>query len=246
MTDFTNFRDRNRDQQDGIERGMWGLRTYVDGAGSHMSVRGTGTLDEEVPVINMGYSFNLPKDSNAEVVMLALGSDTNDKVALLTIARDLQYQWGEGQGGIQHPTDPNRRIEFNGDETWIKDGTYILGHDRAVKVTVSGQNVVIDMGGNSTLNIVGDASVNIQGSATVAVDGDATLQIDGDMTAAVGGDSSVTAGGTMALQSGGDMTLTAANVSIDSGNLTHNGTNIGDDHRHRGVDRGGSSTDGPS
>lgn len=206
MTDFTNFNDRNRDQQDGTERGMWGERTYITGAGSHMSVRGTGTLDEEVAVLNIGYSFNLPYNSNAEVVMLSLGSDTNDKVALLTIPRDLQHPWAEGQGGMQHPTNPNRRIEFNADETWIKDGVYIIGHDRAVNVTVDGQNVTITAGGNSVINIAGNASISVAGSVD--------------------------------LQSVGTMKITSPSVEINGASLTHNGINIGDDHKHRDVETG--------
>ena len=36
------------------------------------------------------------------------------------------------------------------------------------------------------------------------------------------------------------------NVRANGGALTHNGTNVGDDHTHGGVDRGPGSTDGPN
>lgn len=167
MVDYNSQPGRVRDIQDSSERGLWGEVTYVSGSGAHMTVRGTGTLDEEVPVMNLGYGFNLPKDSNAEVVMLSLGADVNGKVALATIPRDLQYQWGEGQGGVQHPTDASRRLEFNAAETWLKDGVYVLGHDRAVTVTIAGADVSMSMTGNSSLTIAGTADITVAGAATV-------------------------------------------------------------------------------
>lgn len=197
MTDFTNFRDRNRDQQDGYERGMWGKVTHVEGAGSHMTVRGTGTLDEEVPVMNMGYGFNLAQDSEAEVLMIAAGSDVDAKLAIPTLPRDKQHPWPEGTGGVQHPSDPSRRIEFNGDEIYLKDGTFVLGHSRAITITVSGDNV--------------------------------SMSFNGDL----------------GITSAGKLTLSADDVEINSATLKHNGKNVGDDHRHSGVDTGGGTSGEP-
>lgn len=197
MTDYTSPQGRTRDIQDGTERGLWGKLTYEPGSGAHMTVRGTGTIDEEVPFLNTGYGFNLDDDSNAEVVMLALGSDPNDKVAIATIARDLQHPWAPGQGGVQSPTDPSRRLEFNGDETWLKDGSYKLGNNKEVSVTVNG--------GQITINVTGQTAIN----------------------------------------SSGDVVIAAPNVEITSGTLTHNGTNIGETHRHSGVRSGGSNTGAP-
>lgn len=153
-----NYRSRNQDLQDSVERGLWGDVEYVDGAGSVISVRGTGTLDEEIPVLNLGYGFNPGPNANAEVVMLALGSDVNDKVALVTLPRDMQHQWGPGEGGIQSPNNPERRIEINADETWLKDGTYAIGNNKELTVTVSGGNITLATGGNLILN--GDLTVN--------------------------------------------------------------------------------------
>ena len=197
MTDFTRFRSRTRDIQDYVERGVYGAWSEVPGAGAMVSVRGTGTLDEEVPIYNPGYGFRLPDNSNAEVVMLSLGSDVNDKVALLSLPRDQQHVWGEGQGGVQHPMDPARRLEFNADETWLKDGAYRLGNNREVAVTVRG------------------------GAVSITIDGNAEIVASGDME------------------------LRAASVNIESPTLTHNGINIGDTHRHGGVESGGSTSGGP-
>lgn len=201
MTDFTRYRSRTRDIQDQVERGVYGTWAEVPGAGSMMSVRGTGTVDEEVPIMNFGYSFRLPADSDAEVVMLSLGSDVNDKVALPTLPRNLQHPWAEGQGGVQHPTDPSRRLEYNADETWLKDGNYKLGNNREVEVIVNGGNVTINIGPDATIN-----APNL------------TLNTD------------LTVNGT---------------VDFKGASVQHNGTNIGDDHRHGGVDTGPGTTQGP-
>lgn len=157
-TDRT-FNERNRDMQDGFERHIWGEKEYVSGAGSVIRVKGTGTEDFEAAVVNMGHGFNLPKDSNAEVMLLAGGSDTQMKFAILTLPRDKQREWAEGTGGIQHPTNPDRAIEFNGTDTWLKDGTFVLGDARAVTITVNGDNVTI-----STGKLVINADVEINGA----------------------------------------------------------------------------------
>lgn len=159
MTDFTNFRSGQRDRQDATERGQWGKREDVDGAGSIMRVRGTGTVDEEVPIFNFGYSFHLPEDYNAEVVMLALGGDVNNKIAVPQLPRDKQYQWPEGTGGIQHPTNKDRRVEFNGDETFLRDGKFVLGSAREVTVTVDGSNVTINVAGGGDITFGGPLKV---------------------------------------------------------------------------------------
>lgn len=134
MTTFERFRDRNRDMQDTNERGVYGDIEYVDGAGAVMKVRGTGTIDEEAPVFNTGYGFKLAKDSNAEVMMVPLGSDTNNKYAVPSLPRDKQRQWKEGTGGVQHPTDAARALEFNGKRTWLDDGNYAFGNGGQIEL----------------------------------------------------------------------------------------------------------------
>jgi len=42
----------------------------------------------------------------------------------------------------------------------------------------------------------------------------------------------------------GDIRIKGA-VAIEGGGLTHNGKNVGGDHRHKGVERGGATTDEP-
>src|SRR4029077_16935872 len=102
---------------------------------------GTGSVDEEMPVINTGYGFSLAKDSNAEVLSFYIGSDTNQKFALPTIPHDKQRQWGEGHGGVQSPTDPERYLEFNSKRTHLKDGAYAFGATGGLEI--SGNTVTI-------------------------------------------------------------------------------------------------------
>lgn len=144
MTSFQGFPIRNRDQQDFVERHVYGKIQYIDNAGAVIKVRGTDTEDQEAPILNMGYGMQYPENTNAEVFLVAHGSDTDQKYAIMTIPRDKQRKWAENAGGIQHPSNGDRAVEINNNETWLKDGTFILGHEKGVKVTVSGGNVTIE------------------------------------------------------------------------------------------------------
>jgi len=172
MTDFVSYQELVRTAQDFAERGVWGTLTAMPPGGAMMTVRGTGTLDEEVPVVNLGYSFNLPTDADAEVLMLSLGGDPDAKVALPALPRGAQYLWPEGAGGVQHPTDPERRIEFNDEETFLRDGKFVLGSNREVTVVVSGSDVKITCAGNVVLSA---AETKIDGNLRVS----GNLDIDG-------------------------------------------------------------------
>lgn len=121
MTTFNQFIDRDRDHQDGIERHVWGEQTWIDGAGSVVRVRGTGTEDQEAVVINTGVGMHVPKDTNTEVFLLSSGSDTTLKHAFLSIPRDKQRQWKEGTSGIQAWNDPARALEFNDKRAYLDD-----------------------------------------------------------------------------------------------------------------------------
>ena len=155
-------------QQDVADRAVWGERTDVEGAGSIMRVRTTVGDHMEVPVVNFGYSFSLPEDFNAEVTLINIGSDPNNMVAIPNLPRDLQFQWPEGTGGIQHPMNAERRLEFNGNETFLRDGTFVIGENRNITLTVDGDNVSISTTGNLSLSTSGDIALE---SATLTHNG---------------------------------------------------------------------------
>lgn len=135
MTDFQQYQERTRDIQDGTERHVYGKQEYIDGAGSVIKVRGTGTIDEEAVVLNIGgVSFNLPENSNTEVILLAGGSDTQQKMAILTIGRDNQRQWAEGTGGVQHPTDADFALEFNGTRAHVTKAKFAVGENGTFEI----------------------------------------------------------------------------------------------------------------
>src|SRR5262245_40528823 len=118
-------RERQRDFQDHVERHVWGEQTFEDGVGSYMRLRGNGTEDEEVAVLKIGgVGIHLPKDFNTEVVVFSGGTDTNLKLAILTIPRDKQRKWPEGHGGIQHPTNPEIAIEFTDNGVRVIGGSF--------------------------------------------------------------------------------------------------------------------------
>lgn len=147
-------------QQDLAKMSVWGARTEVAGAGAVMRVRGTHGEDSELPVVNFGYSFNLSTDANAEVITMNMGSDPNQMFAFPTLPRDAQRAWPEGTGGVQHPTDGGRYFEFNANETHLSDGTFVVGTNRELVITVDGANVTLTTGGNMTLTAGGNMTLN--------------------------------------------------------------------------------------
>jgi hypothetical protein len=183
---FQRYRERSRDVQDGTERHVWSKQEFISNAGSIIKVRGTDTNDEEAAVLNIGgVSFNLKKDANAEVFLLASSSDTNLKVAVLTIPRDKQRRWQEGDGGVQHPTDPEFALDFSdklahvtknkfavgekgefevkGDEVYLRakkvivDGELIVNKLLKVKVIVSGEEPPPGFQGNKQAEVTGQS-----------------------------------------------------------------------------------------
>jgi hypothetical protein len=133
MTSMEQFAGRNRDMQDNLERMVFGKLTHL-GTGAVVKLRGNGTEDEEVRVINIGQGMNFAENTNTEVLVIASGSDTNMKFALLQIPADKQRPWGEGNGGIQNPTDPDKAIEFNSKRTWLTEGNAAIGPDGIFEV----------------------------------------------------------------------------------------------------------------
>lgn len=139
MTTMQHFSDRNRDQQDGIERHVFGKQEFTK-AGSIVQVRGTGTQDQEAVVINNGIGMQVPENTNTEVFLIAGGSDTNQKFAMLSIPRDKQRQWAEGNNGIQAWNDPARALEFNAKRMYADDANFAT---RSGVFEVKGDDVYI-------------------------------------------------------------------------------------------------------
>jgi hypothetical protein len=134
MTSVQRYAERTRDIQDGFERHVWGEQTFVKDAGSVIKVRGTGTVDEEAVVMNNGVGMHLPKNSNTEVFLLASSSDTNLKMAHLTIPRDKQRNWKEGSNGLQHWNDKDFAFEFNAKRAHITKDKFAIGMEGVIEV----------------------------------------------------------------------------------------------------------------
>ena len=146
---FTRFRERSRDVQDGTERHVWSEQTYED-AGSIIKVKGTDSEDEEAAVLNIGgVGFNLKKDSDSEVFLLASSSDTQLKQAMLTIPKDKQRRWPENEGGIQHPTDQEFSLHFSDKLAHLTKNKFAVGEKGEFEVKgdavyIRSKKVIID------------------------------------------------------------------------------------------------------
>lgn len=133
MTTMNHYRTRNRDQQDGVKRHVWGKSQHTD-AGTLLTVRGAGTTDEEVPWLNTGYGFNFEENYNTEVMLVSFGSDTNQKYAIPSIPRDKQRPWKANTGGIQNPADPGKAFEFNPMRAHVREHNFALGDNGEVEL----------------------------------------------------------------------------------------------------------------
>jgi hypothetical protein len=131
---FLSINGRSKDVQDGTERHVWSELTYEE-AGAIIKVKGTDTEDEEAMVLNIaGVSFKLKKDSDTEVFLLASSSDTQLKMAVLTIPKDKQRRWPEGEGGIQHPTDADFSLHFSDKLAHITKNKFAVGEKGELEV----------------------------------------------------------------------------------------------------------------
>lgn len=135
MSSFNRFADRNRDQQDGIERHIFAKLEKVDKAGHIVRVKGNGTEDEEAVYLCLnGLGFNWPEDTEAEVHLLSMGSDTNAKFALVCIPRDKERDWPEKSNGVQKWDDPRKFLQFGDKKTQLADKNVAIGDKGQIEV----------------------------------------------------------------------------------------------------------------
>lgn len=145
MTTTKTYDERNRDIQDGFERHVFKDIEYTE-TGAIVSVQGSGTMDEEVPVINTGYGFTPEADTELEVFLHGDGSDASNKFAAMSLPRNKQRKWPKGAGGVQHPFNADKFVQFDDDSIWLKDGKFTLGNNRELTITVANGTVTISTG----------------------------------------------------------------------------------------------------
>lgn len=112
MTTFKDGADVVREGQDSTERHVFKELKFGDG-GATVSVEGNDTADGDCVVLSLGgVIHHLKPGTDAEVVLIGGGDDTNAKFALITGPRDKQYKSKPGQSWGQNPTDPNERVGY--------------------------------------------------------------------------------------------------------------------------------------
>lgn len=134
MTTFTEQADLTRNSQDSTERHVFGEVKFEKNA-PIVSVKGNGTEDSEFAVLTIGgVIMHLPKDTNAEVVMLGGGDDTTAKLAVILGPRDKVYQAKEGETWHQDPMNPDERHGFT--ENGIRSKSKSIGIGAAGQIEV--------------------------------------------------------------------------------------------------------------
>ena len=90
--------------------------------------------------------------------------------------------------------------------------------------------------GAVTIDTIGAVVIKSGGAVTIESGKTVTVESAGAMT--------LKSGGSVTIESSGTVKINASSIALESGSLTHNGTNIGQSHSHSGV-RSGSSFTGP-
>jgi hypothetical protein len=156
---FERLPERSRDVQDGTECHVWGEQEYIKNAGSIIKVKGTDTQDEEAEVVCNGTGFNLPKDHDSEVFLLASSSDTQMKQAVLTIPKDKQRKWKEKHGGVQNPMDNEWALDFGDKLAHVTKKEFAVGKDGEFEIDKD-KNVYFRLDGTKKFIIDGELIVN--------------------------------------------------------------------------------------
>lgn len=135
MSTFDDDPDFVRRGQDSIERHTFEDMERVKGAGHIVKVRGTGTDDEEAHYMSVGgIGIRLPKGTNAEVMLVSGGADTNQKYAIVLIPRDKEHDWKAGQNGFQKWDDPARRVQWGDKLLHLTDKGVALGPNGEIEL----------------------------------------------------------------------------------------------------------------
>jgi len=134
MTSFTEQADLTRNGQDATERHVFGELSFQRNA-PIVKVNGNGTEDSEFAVLTIGGNIvHLKKGTNAEVVMIGGGDDTNAKLAVILGPRDKVYQAKEDESWYQHPMNPDERLGFTPNGIRSKSQSIGLGAKGQVEI----------------------------------------------------------------------------------------------------------------
>lgn len=125
----------------------------------------------------------------------------------------LWSQQGQESNGIGIAGDPKTRPLKD-----LKDG------ESALVNHVTGDYVYLKENGDLHAKVSGDLIADVGGNSVVTVDGNAEITAGGNAKISAGGDAEITAVG--------NAKISGVNVEITGTNLTHNGVNIGAEHKH--------------
>lgn len=144
MTTTTKPQDHARNAQDSAERHVFKEMEKVPKAGHVVHVKGAGTEDDEATYLSIGgLGIRMPKDTNAEVHLVSMGSDTSAKFAIVVIPNDKEHAWAEGQNGLQKWDDPKRRLQWGASYLHLTDEKIAMGGETNAVFEIKGGDVYI-------------------------------------------------------------------------------------------------------
>lgn len=123
-----------RDIENIVRLAVWGELKQDEKKGTRININGSSYSQDDIAVLNSGYGFNLSKDSDAEVLLLSIGSDVNQTIAIPSIPWKNQRPWRVNTGGIQNPLDPEKAFEFNKTRSHLLDPNFAIGENGILEV----------------------------------------------------------------------------------------------------------------
>jgi len=141
-----------------------------------------------------------------------------------------------------NPAAAKARVALGGEAVsgWIPFTAIRAGGLNAwAPVTPGEQVVVISPGGDTTQGVIVGSLPSGSNAAPSGDGGEFRFQIGTCSISMTGDGITLTAGGAT-------VSLTAGGLAVDGPALTHNGTNVGDDHTHGGIVPGSADTDVPN
>ncbi|RZG78351.1 phage baseplate assembly protein V [Acinetobacter sp. WCHAc060033] len=151
------------------------------------------------------------------------GYSKDEQVLVLSPSGDLSQ--GVIAFSISQNTFPNAGTTENPTKIY-EDGT-VIEYDK------SSHTLVVDASASSGHVLIKCDTATIKADSSITLDAPKTI-CSGNLTVAK----------SLSMGAGGGSVTLKGNVELSGGTLTHNGKNIGDNHKHSGVQTGGGNTGG--
>lgn len=152
--------------------------------------------------------------------------------------------------------EPKSDYDKGGQYGKVRATTYRSGHSFEIDETEGGKRIRVTHANGTYMEmqddgtvvrksmkddfevVAGDKNLRVKGAVNIYIDGDVNAKIGGNLQASVGGEMVMEVDGSSTLKSGGPLVIETPHLDVKGGKMTHNGVNVGSDHKHSDVTPG--------